>query len=148
MGDVSGFSLLELFKLEAEAHCAALGDGLLALERHPVNAATVESLMRAAHSIKGAARIVGLDVIVKLAHAMEDRFLTAQRGAEPLEPARVDQLLRGVDLFNEVRALPRATWRRGRRRTRGDRDARGRGCGAASREPGRGRAGICRCADR
>ena len=31
--------------------------------------------MRAAHSIKGAAAIVGLDVVVQLAHAMEDAFV-------------------------------------------------------------------------
>ena len=37
--------------------------------------------MRAAHSLKGAARIVGLDVGVRVAHAMEDCFVAAQRGA-------------------------------------------------------------------
>lgn len=103
-----GFSMLELFKLEAESHCAALSDGLLALERSPNDRAVVEPLMRAAHSIKGAARIVGLDVIVSLAHVMEECFLAAKDGREPLTSARVDQLLKGVDVLGEVRTLAEA----------------------------------------
>lgn len=107
-GAFGGFSLLELFKLEAEAHCAALSEGLLALEKSPDNRAVVEPLMRAAHSIKGAARIVGLDVIVSLAHTMEECFLAAKSGKEVLRPARVDQLLKGVDILDEVRGLAEA----------------------------------------
>ena len=36
--------------------------------------------MRAAHSLKGAARIVGLDAAVRVAHAMEDCLVAAQKG--------------------------------------------------------------------
>jgi two-component system, chemotaxis family, sensor histidine kinase and response regulator WspE len=103
-----GFSMLELFKLEAESHCAALSEGLLALEKSPSNRSVVEPLMRAAHSIKGAARIVGLDVIVSLAHVMEECFLAAKDGREVLVPARIDQLLRAVDVLEEIRALAEA----------------------------------------
>ena len=35
--------------------------------------------MRAAHSLKGAARIVGLDAAVRVAHAMEDCFVARSR---------------------------------------------------------------------
>ena len=111
-GDLSGFSLFELFKLEAEAHAAVLSDGLLAIEAKPDELSHIEGLMRAAHSIKGAARIIGLDPIVDLAHAMEDCFVSVQRGTETLTSARVDQLFRGVDLIqglaqlNEQEAIP------------------------------------------
>lgn len=104
-GGFGGVSLLELFKLEAEAHCAALGSGLLSLEQSPNDRSVIEPLMRAAHSIKGAARIVGLDAVVTLAHAMEERFLSAKDGSEALTSARVDQLLRGVDVLAEINAL-------------------------------------------
>lgn len=116
MSDISPFggaSLLDLFKLEAESHGAALSAGLLALERAPTDRSLIEPLMRAAHSIKGAARIVGLDVIVPLAHAMEDCFLAARDGREPLTPPRVDQLLKCVDVFDDVKAVSDAdlpTW--------------------------------------
>ncbi len=104
-GGFGGVSLLELFKLEAEAHCAALSSGLLALEQAPTDVTVVEPLMRAAHSIKGAARIVGLDIVVSLAHAMEECFLAAKAGRESLSSTRVDQLLKGVDVLSEIRAL-------------------------------------------
>lgn len=104
-GGIGGFSLLELFKLEAEAHCAALSDGLLTLERSPGDVSVVEPLMRAAHSIKGAAKIVGLDAIVSLSHAMEECFLAAKNGQEPISSPRVDQLLRCVDVLAELRSL-------------------------------------------
>jgi two-component system sensor histidine kinase and response regulator WspE len=54
-------SLLELFSLEAEAQTQVLSAGLLALERNPTQADQLEACMRAAHSLKGAARIVGVD---------------------------------------------------------------------------------------
>jgi two-component system sensor histidine kinase and response regulator WspE len=56
-------------------------------------------MMRAAHSIKGAAAIVGLDVVVQLAHGMEDAFVAAQRGQLQLTARRIDVLLAGVDLI-------------------------------------------------
>lgn len=101
-GDLSGFSLFDLFKTEAEMHSAALSSGLLAIEQDPSDLSHAEQLMRAAHSIKGAARIIGLDVVVELAHAMEDCFVAVQNGAEVLNSARVDQLLAGVDVFQEI----------------------------------------------
>ena len=83
-GDLSGFSMFELFKTEAESHSAALNEGLLAIEANPADLSHVEQLMRAAHSIKGAARIVDMDIIVELAHAMEDCFVAVQKGTEAL----------------------------------------------------------------
>ncbi|MCA1809012.1 MAG: response regulator [Lentisphaerae bacterium] len=80
MTDLSGFSMMELFRQEAETQVALLNDGLLALEQGAGSDADLESLMRAAHSIKGAARIVGLDRAVELAHALEDCFVAAQQG--------------------------------------------------------------------
>ncbi|MCC6428452.1 MAG: hybrid sensor histidine kinase/response regulator [Phycisphaerales bacterium] len=108
MSDTSpfgGVSLLDLFKLEAESHCAALSDGLLALEKSPDDSSPVEALMRAAHSVKGAARIVGLDVVVPLAHAMEECFLAAKSGKERITSARIDQLLACVDVLAGLRTL-------------------------------------------
>lgn len=104
-GDLSGFSMFDLFRAEAETHAQALSDGLLELEARPDNLSHVDELMRAAHSIKGAARIVNLDALVGLAHAMEDCFVAVGKGDEILKPARVDQLLRGVDVFQALAAL-------------------------------------------
>ena len=79
-GDLSEIPMLDLFRMEAETQTQVMTSGLLALERDPIAAEQLESCMRAAHSLKGAARIVGLTVGVSVAHAMEDCFVAAQRG--------------------------------------------------------------------
>ncbi|MGW8391334.1 hybrid sensor histidine kinase/response regulator [Pseudoduganella sp. HUAS MS19] len=96
--DLSQFSMLDLFRMEADSQTQILTDGLLAFERRN-DPAAVESMMRAAHSIKGAASIVGLEMIVQLAHGMEDAFIAAQTGKLKLTPNRVDALLAAVDLI-------------------------------------------------
>ncbi len=104
--DLSGFSLMDLFRSEAETHAATLSTGLLALEGGtPSTSSTIEPMMRAAHSLKGAARIVGLEPAVKVAHAMEDCFVAVQEGRCTLSPAQVDTLLKGVDLLGQIAQL-------------------------------------------
>jgi two-component system sensor histidine kinase and response regulator WspE len=95
-------SLLELFSLEAEAQTQVLSAGLLALERNPTQADQLESCMRAAHSLKGAARIVGIDSGVSVAHVMEDCLVSAQEGRLLLRPEHIDALLQGTDLLMRI----------------------------------------------
>ena len=107
--------MLELFRMEAELHSAALESGIMDLEADPTAAAKIEPLMRAAHSIKGAARIMGLDIAVKLAHVMEDLFSAAQEKKTVLDAHAVDTLLQGVDTFKRlsvVKADALASWLR------------------------------------
>ncbi len=103
---MSNFSMLELFRMEAEAQVSILNENLLALENNPNPATALESLMRASHSLKGAGRIVGLDAVVTVAHVMEDCFVAAQSGTIALDsPAKIDILLQGVDLLNSISLL-------------------------------------------
>ena len=95
-------SLIDLFREEARTQARVLNDGLLALDRAPRDAAALEACMRAAHSLKGAARIVGVQVGVELAHAMEDCFVAAQEGRALLDAAWIDELLRGVDIVARI----------------------------------------------
>jgi two-component system, chemotaxis family, sensor histidine kinase and response regulator WspE len=94
--------MMELFRMEAESQTATLSAGLVALEGAAATAEIIEPLMRAAHSLKGAARIVGLDAAVRVAHAMEDGFVAAQKGKVVLEPKHVDIMLQGVDLLVQL----------------------------------------------
>ena len=71
-----------------------------AADRRPV----LDNLMRAAHSLKGAAQIVGLTPLVKLAHTMEDLFVAALAGTLEVTPAAVDVLLGASDFFAELSA--------------------------------------------
>lgn len=100
--DLSDFSMMDLFRSEVEAHTATLSDGLLELEDDPSARENIESLMRAAHSIKGGARIVELDAAVKIAHTMEDCFVAAQKGEVSLTSDHIDTLLQGVDMLSQI----------------------------------------------
>jgi two-component system sensor histidine kinase and response regulator WspE len=100
--DLSGFSMLELFRLEADSQTAVLSAGVLAIEELERSPSTVESLMRAAHSLKGAARIVGLDSAVRVAHALEDVFVAAGKGQFRVRPEHADLLLAAVDFLAAI----------------------------------------------
>jgi len=103
--DLSSFSMRELFLTESETQCRLLSDGLVALEIRPGDPSLLESLMRAAHSLKGAARIIELEGAVSVAHAMEDAFVSAQKGEIALGSAAIDRLLHGVDLLSRLASV-------------------------------------------
>ncbi len=96
--------MLDLFRVELENNTRTLEAGLVEVERDQ-SPGKIEPLMRAAHSIKGAARIVGLNTAVTLAHAMEDVLSAAQRGKRSLCPEVVDCLLKSNDLFVSLSRL-------------------------------------------
>ena len=98
-------SMFELFREEVKAHADTLGAGLVAADSRVSDPSLLEELMRAAHSIKGAARIVGIDTAVRLAHVMEDALVAAQDGKIRLGPADIDILLRGSDVLAGLATL-------------------------------------------
>jgi len=104
--DLSNFSMLDLFRMETREQMRQLTEGLLRLEQGSADAALLESMMRAAHSVKGAAAIVGLDAALRLAHGMEDVLVAAQDGRVQLDADGVDVLLGGVDLLQQLAEAP------------------------------------------
>ncbi|MCB1111854.1 MAG: Hpt domain-containing protein [Chlamydiales bacterium] len=92
-------SLLELFFGELENYITVLNDGLSVIEAKEDREDDLEKLMRAAHSLKGAARTVQMDLVVRLAHAMEDYLSALQTGTVALVSGGVDILLEAVDLL-------------------------------------------------
>ena len=98
--------MVELFRLEVENQSVVFTENLLALEQNPTDASRLATLMRAAHSLKGAARMVDRDAAVCVAHELEDVFVAAQKGSLVLLPEHVDVLLRGVDLLHRIAQAP------------------------------------------
>ena len=94
-------SLFALFQTEAQTQARKLTDGLIALENGCTPVA-LEELMRAAHSLKGAARIVGHEGVVAIAHELEETFVAAQEGRLVISGDQVDILLRAVDVMAET----------------------------------------------
>jgi len=72
--------LLALFVGEVDGAAPRLQELILALEAGSDDPREGEEAMRIAHSIKGAARIVGLGDLVETLHAAEDVLTAAQRG--------------------------------------------------------------------
>jgi two-component system sensor histidine kinase and response regulator WspE len=106
--ELDDVSMLDLFRMEAESHLQAVTAALLELETHPTAADQLELCMRSAHSLKGAARIVDLKPIVRIAHVMEDCFVAAQHGRMSLTRAHIDALLGATDLLKRVADTPEA----------------------------------------
>lgn len=99
-GKLADMSMVELFRMEADSQLGVLTQGLLSLEQG--DKAALESMMRAAHSLKGAGRIVGINAAVAVAHVMEDCFVAAQRSQITLGGTQVDVLLTGVDMLMRI----------------------------------------------
>jgi two-component system sensor histidine kinase and response regulator WspE len=95
-------AMLELFQAEMDTHVPLLNEGLLALEKGQAGGREIEGMMRAAHSIKGAARIVGIEPAVRVSHAMEDCFTAAKENRISLTSDAVDVLLVGVDALQRI----------------------------------------------
>lgn len=98
-GQDETFPMLDLYQQEVETHGRALSDGLLALEKGSSDKQVLDSLMRAAHSIKGAARIVGLKPVGDVAHVLEDAFVLAGKGDYEPNAEDLDTLLGAVDFI-------------------------------------------------
>jgi two-component system sensor histidine kinase and response regulator WspE len=98
--------MAELFRLEVENQSIVFTENMLGLEQDPTDASRLAALMRAAHSLKGAARMVDLDAAVSVTHELEDVFVAAQNGLLVLRPEHIDLLLRGVDLLHRIAQAP------------------------------------------
>ena len=101
-GDLSDLSMSDLFRMEVETQAMILTNGLLKWEQGYDAAGHLKELMRAAHSLKGAARIVGRKAAVRIAHAMEDCFVAAQKQKNTPSEALTNTLLAGIDLINRI----------------------------------------------
>ncbi len=83
--------------MEAESSLSVLADGVLRLKEQPDDAETLQAMMRAAHSLKGAARVIQLNDAVSLAHHMEDAMVAMQQGRSHWHDGCVAPMLRAID---------------------------------------------------
>jgi two-component system chemotaxis sensor kinase CheA len=84
------------FRIEARELIEQLGKTVLELEKGP-SPDLVARLLRYAHTLKGAARVVKQPAIADRAHALEGAAGAARDSTEPLPRERVDTLLALVD---------------------------------------------------
>lgn len=94
--------ILNIFREESEEQIQKLNQNLLKLEANPGDGAAISELFREAHSIKGAARMIGLTDIQTLAHKLEDIFGHAREGRLHITPAIVDKMCKTVDFISSI----------------------------------------------
>jgi two-component system chemotaxis sensor kinase CheA len=87
--------LIELFRDESAQRLDQMDTALLAVESGAAGAEAIDSLFRNAHTIKGAAGMLGFDDVRALAHAAED-VLASVRTAGVFPPEFAPPLLRAT----------------------------------------------------
>lgn len=93
------------FKVEADEHLQAISSGLLELERSPDSApmvATIETIYREAHSLKGAARAADLAELESICHGLESAFSAWKKEGVRGSPDVFDTLHHTLDAIKEL----------------------------------------------
>ena len=95
----------EYFRVEGREILEGLGRGVLQLEKGATPEITA-GILRLAHTLKGAARVVKQPGIAESAHAIEERLADVREASGPMERSRIDDVLRLIDaIASGLRAL-------------------------------------------
>ena len=96
--------LLNIFWEEVSEYLSSLNEGLLQVEmvEGEDQQALLTEMNRYAHSMKGAARAVGMGFIERTAHFMEELFHAALEDKLILTPEIADSIYDGLDLIQNV----------------------------------------------
>jgi two-component system chemotaxis sensor kinase CheA len=87
----------QLFAQEATSRLERLAADLLRLEEAGDDPALVDSIFRDAHTLKGAAAVVGVEDVARVAHRMEDLLEELRDGSRSATSTLVDALLGVTD---------------------------------------------------
>ena len=89
---------------EAQEYLVTLESAVMGLSNSGIDIDRINAALRAAHSIKGGAGMMGYDILSQLAHRLEDSFkvLKIQRQTIEIDGALEGLLLSGVDCLNQV----------------------------------------------
>lgn len=85
------------FRIEARELLGDLNRGVLDLEKGGHDTELVSKLLRLAHTLKGAARVVKQPLIADVAHGMEEAFAQRRAGVVAISDAWSDEVARGLD---------------------------------------------------
>jgi two-component system, chemotaxis family, sensor kinase CheA len=86
-----------LFVEEAKGHLERIASGLLTLEAAPGDQAAIAGILREAHTMKGAAGMVGMMRVSRLSHRLEDLLVELRAGTRRSTPELTDSMLLVVD---------------------------------------------------
>ncbi len=96
------------FLEEATDYLDSIESGLIGLGTGEVSGKELDAILRAAHSIKGGAGMMGFTTLARLGHHLEDYFKIIQYGKAAKPNPELEQLLlKTVDRFRQIVALNR-----------------------------------------
>ncbi len=96
-------SVFSFFVEEAAEHIGVLEAGLLEMEIVGSSGSEdMESLFRAAHTLKGSASLVKMNSVGAIAHRMEDLFEAVRDGKLVANPVHIDALLFSLDQIRNL----------------------------------------------
>jgi len=98
--DLSQFH--QVFFEESFEGLDSMEGGLLDLNPDDFDVETINTIFRAAHSIKGGAGTFGFQVVADFTHVVETLLDEIRAGSRALEASHVDLLLRSVDCLREI----------------------------------------------
>lgn len=93
------------FLEEAFEHCHQIESGLLGIGTNGVDRQQIDGVLRAAHSVKGGAALMGFHNLSHLAHRLEDFFKVLKIGKVQVDGEAESLLLTGMDLMRQVATL-------------------------------------------
>ncbi len=102
MADSPDSDLLNIFRDEVGEYLTIMNATLLEIETAAMTTEHLRELNRVAHSMKGAARAVGLKVIETVGHYMEEVFEAALHDHLQMSPDVCDLLYDGLDLIQNI----------------------------------------------
>lgn len=97
--------IVEIFNKELQIGINLLIDCVLKIEQGTVRISDYTEMMRCAHSLKGGARLAGLNHVVTLAHNLEDIFTQVQNGEHSFKSNDIDILMQLIDMFQPLSSV-------------------------------------------
>lgn len=102
MPDYDSMSMSEIYQLDASERIKVLNQHILFLEKNPNSTDLLEEVMREAHSLKAASRIVNHSEVQRLAHKIEEIFTFFKKEGSSFPLDLADTLLKTLDIIEKM----------------------------------------------
>ena len=94
--------LRTLYQAASAEHLEAIELGLLQLEQKPSDREVISPILRAAHSLKGDSRMLGVLEAESVVHQMEELLSGVDQGQQSLTASLCDRLYKGIDALRKI----------------------------------------------
>jgi len=98
-----------MFFDESKEYIQMLNEGVLALENNPEDSEIINTIFRAAHSLKGMAATMGFDSLTELTHKVENILDRVRNDELKIETELIDLLFSGLDHIEDLVAQIKET---------------------------------------